>query len=290
MARKTKTQQIQELEERVARLQDELASLRKTHSGHEDVQRALRESEERFQALFENSRELLYIHDFEGNFLEANERALELLGYREEEIIRGNFADIMYREDLPRAMGGTLEVLKHKASRRPEEFRVRTRKEKVVWVEVSGVRLDVDGMPSAILGIGRDITDRKQSEQALRESEGRFRSMFNNAAEIICVYDSHGRLLDANERAVSTLGYSSTELLERSLQDIVVEDDVPIALENLRLIMEKGSLTETSEYRIQARDGRIIWVEVTGVRLSWQEGTPVILGTARDITSVKTES
>jgi PAS domain S-box-containing protein len=196
-----------------------------------------------------------------------------------------NIGDLVSQEDLPRAMGGILEILRNRATRRPAEYALRTRDGRRVWVEVAGVRIDEDGMPHSILGIGRDVTDRKLAEQALRESEGRFRSMFDNAAELIYVYDPGGHFLDANERTVSALGYSVTELLTMKLQDVVAEEDVPVALEDLRVIMERGSLADPSEYSLTAKDGRRVRVEVTGVRLAWRGGTSVLLGTARDISS-----
>ncbi len=285
MARQTRASQVEELKSRIASLEAENVRLRDADASRIMTEKALLETRERFQTLFNNALELIYIHDFEGNFIDANDRALQLFGYTRSDLSATNLAHLLRREDLPRAMGATLEVLKKRASSVPIEFQARSRDGSWRWFEVSGVRLDQDGMPWGVLGIGRDVTDRKATEQALRESESRFRSMFDNSAELIYVYDLQGRFVDANERTVSTLGYAVTELVRIQLQDIVEQKDVPAVLEDIRVILESGSLAEPSTYRLRTKDGKLLTVEVSGVRLSWVGGTSVILSAARDIST-----
>ncbi|MBW2263472.1 MAG: PAS domain S-box protein, partial [Deltaproteobacteria bacterium] len=220
-------------------------------------------------------------------FIDANPRALASLGYDKEEIRNLGFADLLEMDDLPRALDAALEVLKNGVNSSTKEFRLKTRSAGTIWVDVGSVRLDRNGVPYAILGIARDITERKLAEQALLASEERFRSIFNHAAEMIFLYDERGRFLDANDRALSALGYDRTELTALEFGDLLDERDVKVAWEGLRQVLVNGSSKETVEYRIKTRDGRFIWVEVTGVRIVFSSGTVAGLGIARDISDKK---
>ncbi len=240
-----------------------------------------------FRALFDHSQEMIYISDFEGRFIDANPRALERLGYRRDEIRNLGFADLLEMDELPRALDAALEVLKHGVSSRSREFRLKTRSSGTIWVDVASVRLDRDGVPYAILGIARDVTERKLAEQALLASEERFRSIFNHAAEMIFLYDERGKFLDANDRALSVLGYTRSELASLGFEDLLDEKDARIAREGLRHVLTTGSSKEMVEYRIRARDGRHVWVEVTGVRIDFSSGTVAGLGIARDVSARK---
>jgi PAS domain S-box-containing protein len=247
----------------------------------------LEQGEALFRALFENSQEMIYISDFEGGFIDANPRALERLGYTRDEIQNLGFADLVEMDELPRALDAALEVLKHGVSSGTHEFRLKTKTNGTVWVDVASVRLDRDGVPYATLGIARDVTERKLAEQALLASEERFRSIFNNAAEMIFLYDQRGRFLDANDRALNALGYTRSELAELGFDDLLDERDAHVAQEGLENVLATGSSKHMVEYRIRTRDGRHLWVEVTGVRIDFSSGTVAGLGIARDITARK---
>ena len=230
---------------------------------------------------------MIFISDFEGGFLDANPRALERLGYSRDEIQGLGFADLLDMNDLPRALDAALEVLKNGRNSRTSEFRLRTRTGGFLWVDVASVRLDRAGVPHSILGIARDVTERKLAEQVLLASEERFRSIFNHAAEMIFLYDEDGRFLDANDRALSTLGYTRTELSTLEFEDLLDEKDAKIAAQGLGRVLASGSSDEMVEYRIKTREGKHVWVEVTGVRIVFSTGNVAALGIARDISDKK---
>ncbi len=126
---------------------------------------ALRESEERYKTLFDCSLDCVYIHDLEGNFIDANKAALAMLGYEKEEIRSLNFASLLSPDQLPLAFRATLELKETGRQKVPTEYRVRRKNGDYVDIETQGSVIYRSGKPHAIEGIARDITERKRSER-----------------------------------------------------------------------------------------------------------------------------
>jgi len=130
---------------------------------------ALKQSEERYRALFDSSIELVYVLDFEGRFLDANRAILELIGYGKEEISSLEVTSLFDPEDLP----GIMEMLREAGTpglyKDMMEFKLRRKDGSYVYVEAQSSLIRRDGKPYAIQGIARDITERKMFEQKLSE-------------------------------------------------------------------------------------------------------------------------
>jgi PAS domain S-box-containing protein len=131
---------------------------------------ALRESEERYRALFDRSLLCVYVHDFSGRFLDANQAALRLLGYTRDEITSLNFASLLSPPQLPMAFRMLDEIIKTGSQRHPAEFRLKRKDGTSVWVETEASVILRQGKFMAIQGIARDISDRKTAESELKAS------------------------------------------------------------------------------------------------------------------------
>ncbi len=132
------------------------------------------------------------------------------------------------------------------------------------WMISRGVAVrDAGGKPIRFLGTGIDITDRKQAEEALRESEERFRGTFENAAVGIVHNDSAGRFLRVNEKFCAIVGYSREELLQKALRDVVHPDDLAPFVELYTSCFAQGEAPPLGmEKRYRRKDGSTVWVEV----------------------------
>src|SRR6185503_9988545 len=131
---------------------------------------SIRESEERYRELFENANDIIYTHDLQGNFTSLNRSGERITGYSRAEAIRMNVADVIAPECLSLAR----EMMAQKASQRIStvyEIDIITKQGKSVRLEVSTRLIFSNGKPIGIQGIGRDLTERKHSEEVLRESQ-----------------------------------------------------------------------------------------------------------------------
>lgn len=134
------------------------------------AQEKLQESEERYKSLFDRSLDLVYLHDFQGRFLDANDAALKRLGYTKEEIHSLNFASFLSEDQIPIAIKST-EILLAGTQKGLTEYRLKHKDGSDVYVETRGSIVMSRGKPVAIQAIARDITDRKKAEEALRQRE-----------------------------------------------------------------------------------------------------------------------
>ena len=134
---------------------------------------AFRESEERYKALFDRSLDCVYVHDFEGNFLDANDAALNLLGYKREELPSLNFAALLSDDQMPRALQALQETMDNGFQKNVAGYRMKRKDGEDVHLETIASVILREGKPYAIQGIARDITERKQAEDALEEERRR---------------------------------------------------------------------------------------------------------------------
>ena len=137
------------------------------------AEQALQESEERYMALFERSLELVYLCDIEGNFIDANDAALELLGFTRNDIRSINFSSILTDDQLPIALKTVEEILKTGSQRKATEIKLRRKDGEFVYLESRGTIIYRKGKPYAIQGIARNITERKRAEEEKRILEER---------------------------------------------------------------------------------------------------------------------
>jgi PAS domain S-box-containing protein len=155
-----------------------------------------------------------------------------------------------------------------------------------VWILSSKVPLrDGQGKVVGLVGIGRDISERKLAEQALRESEQKYRLLVDNASEAIVVAQG-GILKFANRTASDITGYSEQELTSRPFPEFIHPDDRGMVIERY-MSRIKGDVDQPRyDFRLTARDGSIKWVEIGAVLIDW-EGKPATLNFLKDITKRK---
>jgi PAS domain S-box-containing protein len=138
-------------------------------TGRKQAEEVLLEAKERYRSLFDRSLDCVYIHDFEGNFIEANPSALKLLGYTGEEILSVNFISLLSAEQIPLARNEIREIIATGTQTESSEYRVKCRDGTYVDVETTATLLHHEGKPYAIQGFARDMTERKKAEEKLKK-------------------------------------------------------------------------------------------------------------------------
>ncbi len=198
-----------------------------------------------------------------------------------------HFYDLFHPEDREEWKKAAFETF---AEKRPfREFINRNvhKNGKTVWLSTSGVPiLDEEGTLLGYRGSDTDITERKRVEEALRESEEKYRNVVENVNEGILVVHE-GKPLFANKAILTFLGCTLDELL--SLPDpmeMVHPEDREMVLERHMARLRGEDSPEIYPYRIITKNGEVIWVEVTGIRINWK-GSPATLNFFRDITERK---
>jgi PAS domain S-box-containing protein len=132
------------------------------------VEGVLRESEERYRIIFERSLDGLYIHDFEGNFIDANPVALKMLGYTKEEISSLNFSSLLNEGEIPMVQEAIKELLRTGTDKGITEYHLKRADGTYIWVEIKASVIYKDRKPCGVQGIVRDITERRRM---IEESE-----------------------------------------------------------------------------------------------------------------------
>ncbi len=242
---------------------------------------ALQASEIRYRTLFESAGDAIFIHDLDGHLLEVNQVACERLGYRREELLQMTVMDV----DAPEF-----------ADLVPERIE-RLRQSGQIVFETTHVRRDGSSIPielnsriieyrdaEAVLSVARDITERKWAEEALRESESRYRTLFDSAGDAIFIQDPEGYFLGVNRIACERLGYSREELLQMTLAELEPPEYAHLAPRRAQQLQQEGQISfETAHVR---QDGVHVPVELNSRIIEYQ-GIPAVLTIARDITERK---
>jgi len=241
---------------------------------------------ERYRAIYDRSLVCLYVHDLEGNFLDANQTALNLLGYERQDVFSMNLASFLREDQLQEAFDTLQEILRTGKQQKLSRYELRKKDGSVVWLETEGSLIYRDGAPYAVQGIAREITDRQQMEQALRQSEENFRSLAEEANDGILIAASPGRHVYVNRKVHKMLGYGPEELLGSSLQMIVHPHELE-RLEDRRARRLRGEdVPERYVTRLVTKGGGEIPVELSASSLVW-EGQDATLVIIRDITERK---
>jgi two-component system, cell cycle sensor histidine kinase and response regulator CckA len=120
-----------------------------------------------YKVLFERSRDAVFLADFKGKFLDANQAAFDLLRYKREDLGRLSFASLLSADQLPAALGAVAEIIAKGSQHAPTEFRLRRSDGSQIFLETLATLLYRNDKPFAILGIARDLTERKRTESVI---------------------------------------------------------------------------------------------------------------------------
>jgi two-component system NtrC family sensor kinase len=244
--------------------------------------------EERYRALFDRSLDCVFVHDFEGNFLDANEAALKLLGYDREDIPRLNFAYLLSQDQLPTTLATLQEFKNTGAQKQVNEFRLRCKDGSFVDVEVIGAVIYHEGKPYAIQGIARDITAHKQAEEALRQSEEKYRTILEEMGDGYFETDLAGNLTFVNDAMIRILGYSKEELIGMNFRALRPKEEAKAVFKAYNRMYMTGEPLRNLFTEIICKDGRHVFAETSAFPIRNDKGEIIgFRGIRRDITERK---
>lgn len=241
--------------------------------------------ERRYRELVEQAADVIYTRDMEGQLTSINEAGARFFGRPTAELLGVKFGDLFGQEIVT-------EELREESDDSSSEImrsvhRVEDAKGAPHYLEaVATLVRDVEGNPTSVRSVARDITDRIAAEQALRQSEKRYRELFENANDLIYTHDLSGNFTSLNKTGERITGYTRDEALHMNIGQVVV----PSQLEKARQMIARKTEADVAtiyELDINAKDGRIVSLEVS-TRLILHDGQPIgVQGIARDVTERK---
>jgi PAS domain S-box-containing protein len=320
---KAESKTKRQLADEVADVRREAVKLEMSDGEHRRIEWALRESEERYRTLVENSLAGIYIRQGD-KILFASSSFCRILGYSWEELTEMRFIDLVHPDDRPVAGERAKQRMLGEEPAASYQCRTLTKNGDVLWVEVFGTQIDYDGKP-AVLGNFIDITERKKAEQALRkahdelgqhvelrtrelatanedlkreifkheqtekalrESEEKYRLLLENTGLSVTYYDLDGKTLLINNVGAKNLGGVPEDLVGKTLLELFGPDAANVMLERVQRIVDSDKGSE-HEDMIQLPSGpRWFWSLLRPVR----RGTDELIGvqvTSHDITERK---
>jgi PAS domain S-box-containing protein len=251
----------------------------------EMAHKTLAESEKKYRTLVTQSPDSIFIVDLQGTFLDVNKAMCERLKYSEEEFLSMKIWDIVPEKYVDLHKKRLADILRGEAPNEAAEYVVRGKDEKMHYVEVLSNPYFRENEVIGFQGTARDITERKKAEEALRESEEKYRLLVENANEAIFVIQD-GMLRFFNIKNIELIGYPKEELTSTPFINFVHPDDREVALGRYLKRIRGEELTGVNVFRIIDKAGNIKWAEVNSVPISW-EGRPATLNFLNDITERK---
>ena len=231
-------------------------------TARKQADKALRESERKFRFITERTNDLIYLYRLqpEPGFEYVSPSAERITGYTPEE----HYQDpqlglkIVHPDDLPRLQA----FLANDVKTTPLVLRWRKKDGSMIWTEIENIPLYNDaGELTAIQGKATDITARKQAEEALRESEERFRTVWDISVDALALSDPEGTVLAANAAYLQLYDYPEEAVIGKSFAIIFPEDKRQWAIEQYRLIFASPHVPSAFESTVQRSDGTIRIVE-----------------------------
>ena len=249
---------------------------------------ALKTSEERFRSLIEISSDWVWEVNEHGFFTYASPKVLEILGYTPKEILGKSAFDFMAPLEAQRLSEVVNSfVVKHRIFKNLQSTKFHKNGHSIV-VETSGVPVfDASGQFKGYRGIDRDITERKQAEDRLRESEERFRLLVNHAPVGIFQTDREGQCLFVNPRWIEIAGLSQEEASGEGWSNALHPEDKEQVFTEWYDTAAQGQ-EFSMEYRFSTPSGKVSWVLGNAIAIRNQTGQITgYLGTVTDITERK---
>ncbi len=250
-------------------------------------EKALSESEARYENLFENIPTGAYCTTPDGRIVMANPALVRMLGYSDfEELASRNLEREGFDVNYPRSQ--FKKILEEKGEVRGLESAWLKRDGSVLFV-LESTRA-VRGENGTVLhyeGTVEDITDRKLAEEALKISEERYRALYEDNPSMYFTVSEQGKILSVNRFGAEQLGYSSEELVGRQVLDIFYKDDKKSVLEKLNYCLMNAGQVSNWEFRKVCKDGKVFWVRESARALNDTQGNAIILIVCEDITDRK---
>jgi len=253
------------------------------------AEEALRLSEEKYRLLVESIQDIILTINLEGVFTYVSPAWKLLLGHPAEQVVGTLFLQYIHPDDIAGCIYHLQKAFEEQDRICDIEYRIKHMDGSWRWHSASSSPLkDEKGNLIGLYGIVRDITKRKQTEEALRLSEEKYRLLVENSHDIIYTVDLKGIFTFVSPAWTVLLGHPTDEVTGKSFSRFVHPDDIQLIINYLQTIIETKERANDVEYRIQHSDGTWRWHTTTSCPMNDESGIIIgIYGIARDTTERK---
>lgn len=238
------------------------------------AQTAQRLSEEKFAKVFRaNPAAMAILTQANGRFVEINQSLAKLTGYAPEEILGKTMAEL---EFWPNSPDYCQQLLSQPEQWDRIELPIVTKAGEICYLLTSAEMIELAQMRFILL-TAQDITRSKQAENALHDREARLSAIFDQLAVGLCYSDTHGNLLQANQKYQNLLGYTAAEIVQLTVKQVTHPDDFPLDQAKTAQLLAAEIASFSIEKRYLRRDGTPVWVNLTISPIRDVTGTLIML-------------
>jgi diguanylate cyclase (GGDEF)-like protein/PAS domain S-box-containing protein len=253
------------------------------------MEEALRQSEERYRTIIEKMEESYYELDLAGNFTFVNDAQCRNLGYSREELIGMNNRQYQTEEEVKRSFDIFRRIYETGEPVKGYSFEITRKNGTKAFHEVSvSLITDSKGKPIGFRGISRDITERMRMEEALRQSEERYRTIIEQMEDGYFEVDLTGNFTFVNDAECGNLGYSRDELIGMNNRRFADKENAKKVFAAFHSVYETGNPVKLFDYEVRRKDGTMVTNELSAALIRDADGKPVgFRGISRDVTERK---
>ena len=247
----------------------------------------LRESEERNRLIIDNVPVVIWKTSERGETIFISENVEQIYGYSLEEIYSNGkkyWLDRIHPDDLE-IVEKNFEGLFAKNKPFNIEYRIKTKDGNWIWLHDFADTVIQEDEKKYAYGVFHDITEKKQIEKSLVESEEKLRTIFNSSLEGIVVFDLNNKILNANKRILDVTGNTEKSMIMKNTYDFVDHNDIPLMQKRMQLLAA-GKQTPPAEIKLKNAKGELLPAEISSKLIDY-ENQKAILTIIRDITERK---
>lgn len=279
----------------VSRLERKTLELEREVAERKRLEKALLESEGRYRAIFDNPLNLVNICNEQGVFLDANELAIERLGFTQDDLGKTTIQDIIHTDDLPTALQAMAEVLDKGYMDKAVQMRMVAKSGETIWLDVYASEIEPSEGTRRAMVYGRDITESKRAEESLRESEEKHRLLTEYAVDVIWTMDMSLRTTYVSPSVMRQRGYTVEEAMAQTMEEMMPPSFAEKTRQVLQdeITLERGGQEDPNrqhrlEVMLYCKDESTIWAEINVAFIRNSVGQAIgILGVVRDISERK---
>lgn len=267
-------------------LKDELSASLLTKTTLYSIERrringVLQESEKRYKELFHLNPVPMWVYDINSlQFLDVNQATIEHYGYSREEFLEMTILDIRPKESAPELIK-TIEAIKTKGSSPKRIWRHLKKSGELMYVEVEGDMFEYSGKKARLI-LANDVTEKLEVENALKQSEQRFRALVQDGADLMTIIGRDGKFRYVSPNHETIVGYRPIDLLYTKVVDFIHDEDKQRMLLAVSSFKLRKSIT-VQPYRFRHANGSWIWLETTIINLLSDPAIKGIVSNSRDI-------